>query len=183
MAILNFDPSSIDDDKGPAPVPAGRYLLEIIDTKSIENKKGTGEYLFIILRVVEGTYEGKKIFDRINYINSSEQAQQIARKQLKRLCWLCGVQGELTDSEQLHFKRFYANVIIRPDEGWGAQNEVRYPAVPAEGQAELPMQEPPWPTANGNGQAAAKPAPSAKPAPARPAPASTARPWEKRPKF
>jgi hypothetical protein len=196
MATLNFDPNSVEDDRGPAPIPAGRYLLEIVDTQSIDNKKGTGKYLFLIMRVVEGQYEGRKVFDRINYINTSEQAQQIARKQLKRLCGLCGVTGDLVDSEQLHFRRFYANVVVKPDEGYGQQNEVKYPAATIQqeareqGQEEIPFDATPESASvKQNGGNPAKPAaaaafsPLVRPNVARPAPTGTAKPWDKKPKF
>jgi hypothetical protein len=181
MATLNFDPNSVEDDRGPAPIPAGRYLLEIVDSQSVDNKKGTGKYLFLIMRVVEGQYEGRKVFDRINYINVSEQAQQIAQKQLKRLCGLCGVTGQLIDSEQLHFKRFYATVAVKPDEGYGPQNEVKYPAgvAPAEQQEEIPFDAAPAKPVNGG----PPPAPPARPHVARPAPTGTAKPWDKKPRF
>jgi hypothetical protein len=179
MVSMNFDPTSVEDDGGPAPIPAGRYLLEIVDTKSIANKKGTGEYLFIVYRVVEGAYEGRKVFDRLNYINQSEQAQNIARKQLKRLCALCGIDGELIDSEQLHFKRFHANVVVKPDEGFGPQNEVRYPAAANPDQTEIPF-ETDHDRAATNGKPK-PPAPRPSPAP-RPQPGAK-RPWEQKPKF
>jgi hypothetical protein len=170
MASLLFNTEKVDESKAFTPVPAGRYLVEVISSEIKQTKTGKGEYIFLILRIVEGPHEGKKIFDRINFINQNKDAENIAQRALKKLCLACGVRGELKDTEQLHFKRFHAHILVRQDPGYPAQNSIRYPDSPAD----APLFE------NGSGAVATK----EKPAPiARPKPSGAAKPWQKEPRF
>jgi hypothetical protein len=157
MASLSFNTEKVDDRNAFTPVPAGRYLVEVISSEIKKTKNGNGEFIFLILRIVDGPHEGQKIFDRINFINQNKDAENIAQRALKKLCLACGVRGELTDTEQLHFKRFHAHILVRQDIGFPAQNSVRYPDPPPV----APLFE------NGGGAAATKekPAPIARPKP------------------
>ena len=136
--------------------------MEIVESDTRVSKTGSGEYVHLKMRVVDGPYEGRYLFDRLNYVNVNAQAQQIAQKSLKRLCRLCGVAGQLTNTEQLHFKRFHVSARIRKDAGYGEQNAVSYPDASDPKQAEPPA-----------------PAPVARPAPARPATTGAPKPWQK----
>jgi hypothetical protein len=169
MSEIRFNPDAVEDDGVDfAPLPAGRYLVEIVESGTRATKNGNGEYVHLKMRVVEGPYENRLLFDNLNYINQNEQAQQIAQKSLRRLCRLCSVEGELKDTEQLHFHRFHASVSVKKDTGWGPQNAVRYQDLAAEGQEEMALEEAPAPA----------PKPAARPAP-RPAPGGASKPWQK----
>jgi hypothetical protein len=159
MASIMFDTKTVEDSKGFTPVPPGKYLVEIIGSEIKETKARTGEFILLTLRIVTGPHEGKRLFDRINFINQNKDAENIARRTLKRLCAACGILGELTDTEQLHYKRFHAQITIREDSGYGAQNVVRYPEVAASNSEQPQL------------------------LPARPAPTGAAKPWQKAPKF
>jgi hypothetical protein len=170
MAEIRFNPDAVEDDGVDfAPLPQGRYLVEITESDTRTTKNGSGEYVHLKMRVVEGPYENRFLFDNLNYINQNQTAQQIGQKILRRLCRLCSVEGELENTEQLHFHRFHVSVSIKADTGYGPQNAVRYPDAPDADQMEMlaPAPEP-----------APKPAAAARPA-LRPAASGAAKPWQK----
>lgn len=173
MARISFDQDKVEGTGSFTPIPPGKYLVEITDSDVRPTKSGTGEYVYLVLRVVDGPHEGRLIFDRLNYINQNQQAEEIAQKALKRLCRLCGIRGELTDTQDLHFKRFEASVGVRADQGYGEQNQVRYPDLPAEmAKRDEPVHVP----VNGEEAVPQKVAP-------RPAPAGGQRPWQQKSRF
>lgn len=183
MARISFDQDKVEGTGSFTPIPPGKYLVEITDSDVRPTKSGTGEYVYLVLRVVEGLYEGRLIFDRLNYINQNQQAEEIAQKALKRLCRLCGIRGELTDTQDLHFKRFEVSIGIRADQGYGEQNQVRYPDLPVERGPQPPAKrdEPVHVPVNGE-EAALAGAQTQKVAP-RPAPAGGQRPWQQKSRF
>jgi hypothetical protein len=182
MARLSFDPDATDGTGGFTPIPPGRYLLEIQESDVRPTKAGTGEYLYLVLRVVTGPFEGRLIWDRLNFSNPNEQAQEIAQKALKRLVRLCGLPISVLhnlDTDALHFKRFEANVSIRQSPGFEPQNAVRYPDI-QDGTGEL------FTPQKGNGQQVAAPPPQPQPQPPqppRPVPSGGPAPWKKAPRF
>lgn len=171
MAEIRFNPAAVEDDGSDfTPLPAGRYLVEIIESDTRPTKNGSGEYVHLKMRVVDGPYENRLLFDNLNYINQNSTTQQIAQKSLRRLCRLCSIEGELENTEQLHFHRFHVSVSIRADTGYGPQNAVRYPDADPE-QMEM-LAKAPEPTP--------KPAAVARPV-LRPAASGAAKPWQKAP--
>jgi Protein of unknown function (DUF669) len=182
MARLSFDPDATDGTGGFTPIPPGRYLLEIQESDVRPTKAGTGEYLYLVLRVVTGPHEGRLIWDRLNFSNPNEQAQEIAQKALKRLVRLCGLPVSVLhnlDTQVLHFKRFEAAVTIKQSPGYEPQNAVRYPdapGAPPDGGEEAPKSNGQQIVTQAQQRAAAPPLP-------RPAPSGGPAPWKKAPRF
>jgi hypothetical protein len=179
MARLSFDPDATDGTGGFTPIPPGKYLLEIQESDVRPTKAGTGEYLYLVLRVVTGPYEGKLIWDRLNFSNPNPVTQEIAQKALKRLVRLCGLPISVLhnlDTQVLHFKRFEAAVSIRQSPGFDPQNAVRYP------DAQDAVDEAPksnggaLPVAPAQQRAASQQLP-------RPVPSGGPAPWKKAPRF
>jgi hypothetical protein len=167
MAEFNqtFNPSEIpEDDRNFEPIPAGTYRLQVIESKIEPTSTGSGEMMTLTLEVIEGPYDKRRIWDRLNIVNQNPDAQRIAQRNLADLCLAIGV-TQLKDTEQLHHKPFSGRVTVQPDRTgqYGPQNRVRYsvgkPGQPPAGKA-------------GTTAAGAKPA-GAKPAGAKP----PARPW------
>ena len=167
MAALNqaFDASSVEPAAPFDVIPAGKYLAQIVNSEMRDTKNGAGQYLSMELDIVEGPFQGRKLFDRLNLVNPNQQAVDIAQRTLSALCRAAG-KMQVTDSEQLHHIPVIVTVKVRPagpDKGGverEAQNEVRG-----------------YESASG-----ARPAPAARPSssasrPAAPAPATA--PWRK----
>jgi hypothetical protein len=59
-----FDASSVDPTMPFEVLPPGRYLVQIVSSEMRPTKDGAGQYLWLELDVLEGEYQGRKLFDR-----------------------------------------------------------------------------------------------------------------------
>jgi hypothetical protein len=84
-----------------SPLPPGRYRAEVTETEVRENKKGTGDYLYLVFSVLDEEFRGKKIFCNLTLNHPNEKAQKIGRGQLSALCQACGKSGMVEDSASL----------------------------------------------------------------------------------
>lgn len=84
-----------------SPVPPGRYTAEIVETEVRENKKGTGNYLYLQISILDKEYRGKKVFTNLTLNHDNEKAQKIGRGQLSSLCQACGKVGMVEESASL----------------------------------------------------------------------------------
>lgn len=127
MASLGttFDPASVQsDDGGFEPLEAGTYDLQVIDSKMKPTASG-GERLELICEVITGPKSGRRVWLNLNIRNDNAQAQEIAHRDLKKLCDATGT-GPINDSDELHFKPFRADVVIAPPRGnFGPSNNMR----------------------------------------------------------
>lgn len=93
-------------------LPDDDYELEIIESDVKANSKGSGKNADFKIQVASGEHKGVTFFGGITSIeHTSAQAQAIGQGQLKALCASIGQDfAELTDTEQLHFRPFWASV-------------------------------------------------------------------------
>lgn len=120
------------------PVPAGWYTVIITESEMKPTKAGDGEYLQLTMQIVEGEFQGRLIWDRLNLINPNQTAVDIANRALAAICRAVGVLTP-TDSSELHDRPFQVKVSVRPArDGFDATNEVKgyralgaAPAAPA----------------------------------------------------
>lgn len=157
LPIGHFDANTVPPTSDFDPVPAGDYTVMIIDSNLKPTKDARGQYLELTLQILDGEFAGRLLWDRLNLVNASPKAVEIAQRQLSAICHAVGVMN-VTDSVQLHNIPMVARVTYVPAEGqYQAKNEVKgYKPV---------------------GGATAQPqasAPAARPAPANPAPAPQA---------
>lgn len=167
--LEDFDPSTVpEDDRSFDLIPAGDYLMQVIESDLIETKSGSGHILKLTCEILEGPNTNRRVWINLNIRNQNPQAQQIAQRDLADLCIAVGV-ASLRNSDDLHFKPFIGKVKIKPaKDGFDAQNTVsRFkamggapPTQPAQRQTAQPAQR----------QAAQ---------PAQKQAASGARPWSK----
>ena len=150
MAQFSFNASSAPQPSAPqrGPLPPGSYEVIIAQSDIKATKAGTGEYIELEMQIVDGEYQGRRIWERLNVNNPNKTAEDIAKAALGALCMAVGV-DDLTDTEQLHDIPFIIGVEI--DRKDPTRNRVM-----------------------SYGQAAA---PAPKPAPAKPAAPAGARPW------
>jgi|SRR5271157_478540 len=147
------------------PLPAGEYVVWIEHgTDMKDNKQGTGQYLKLVYSVVEGPYQGRKIFENLNLhfddVEENEKhamAVKIANDKLRQICFAVGNHTP-RDTEELCEIAFVARVGIKKgnDEFPDPQNKVTKCRALSEGPAKGPM---------------TKPAPAGAPAPGSVAPA------------
>lgn len=111
-------------------LPADDYLVQIINSAMKATKDNAGQYLELEMDILDGPYQGRKIFDRLNLINANAQTVEIANRTLSAICHATGVMS-VSDSEQLHFKPIVAKVTVKPartaanGKSYDAGNEVK----------------------------------------------------------
>jgi len=94
-------------------LPEGIYALEIIQSeiKETSTDKGKGKMLALRYSVIEPEqYKGRLIFGNIMLEHDVARTQEIGQEQLEHLIAACDVEGDVDDSEILHFHGFVAKV-------------------------------------------------------------------------
>lgn len=157
-------------------LPDDDYELEIIESDVKANSKGTGQNLDFKVQVASGPHKGVSFFGGITSIqHESAQAQAIAQGTLKALCEAAGVDfANLSDSEQLHFRPFWASVGQETYFSRKHNKDVTKNTILKFRWDGMPEEEAPTPTPPAAKATAAPPAATSTPASAKPK-----RPWEK----
>lgn len=124
LSGYNFDASTIEPSSSFDPIPAGWYQAIISNSEMKPTRDGYGEYLSLTLQVIEGQYENRLVFARLNLKNANDKAVDIAKKDLAAICRAVGVMSPQS-SEELHDKPLMIKVKIRPAQGeYEASNDV-----------------------------------------------------------
>ena len=159
LAGYNFNAEEVEPSSSFDPIPAGWYTAIISNSELKATRDGYGEYLSLTLQVIEGQYENRLVFARLNLKNANDKAVDIARKDLAAICRAVGVMSPQA-SEELHDIPLMIKVKVRAASGdYEASNDIGgYKTV--EGQDLTP-------------------APKAASKPQTPPPAATKKPWQK----
>ena len=150
-------------------VPAGEYLVQIVKSGMEDAKSGNGRKLELELEILDGPHARRHLWNSLNIVNASQQAQEIAQRTLSAICHAIGVLN-VSDSEQLHFKPMLAVVKVKPaEDNYPAKNQIGGYKPAADGTARVGSAPAPRPMA-----------PTAAPAPAAPSGTKSAPPWGRR---
>ena len=77
MANLNgFNANEVEPSTDFDPVPAGKYLAAIVESKHKPTKAGTGKYLELKFQILEGEYRNRNLWARLNLENPNPEAVQ-----------------------------------------------------------------------------------------------------------
>lgn len=163
---LNFDAETVDPTSPFDELPPGDYLVYIIEATREPTKAGTGSYLKLVLRVLDGPFEGRLIWDRLNLWNPSEQAKGIAQRTLSAICHATGLLKLARISDLLGTRAMV--VTLKLDKA-GERTEVKRYAAVDDSTTRRPTTQP--------ARASAVTAPDITPAAA---PATPAAPWLKK---
>lgn len=107
MGILDgFNANDVAPSVGFAPIPEGTYNCMTQTAVEKPTKDGSGIYLEIELKIVDGPSQGRKFFHRFNLKNRNAQAVQIARGELSAFCRAIGVLAPKVVHE-------FANKVLR----------------------------------------------------------------------
>lgn len=124
MASLEgFNANEVEPNAGFEPIPAGSYDVIITSSEMKVTKNGQGKYLQIELQILSGPYQNRKLFDRLNLVNSNDTAVKIAKGTLSAICRAVGVMTP-KDSAELHNRPLTCGVKVRKDNNGNPQNEV-----------------------------------------------------------
>lgn len=123
--LRGFDAGQIDPASDFDPIPAGKYVAAIIASEMKPTKAGTGHYLELTFQVLEGDYQNRLLWTRLNLDNPNPTAVQIARAELSAICRAVGVMAP-NDSVELHDLPLVINVRCRRRDDTGdITNEIR----------------------------------------------------------
>jgi len=113
MPVIDFDVSSYEAPKRTSfePLPPGDYNAMITDSQMKITKSGTGEYLELTIQIIDGAHSGRRLWERLNVVNSNKTAEEIARSQLNGIKLACNIE-RLESSEQLHDIPFVLSLDI-----------------------------------------------------------------------
>jgi len=130
-----FDPNSVEPAADFDVLPAGKYPVIIEAAELKTTKAGTGQYVALTMAVLDGPGKGRKLWANHNIFNSSERAQEIARKEFAALGRSIGV-ASISNTDQLLQQITVAHVKVKDD-----RNEVRtYSSIAKYQQEQLAAQ-------------------------------------------
>lgn len=137
-----FDATGIAPAQAFELLPPGTYKAQIVDSEIRVTRNGTGKFLWIMLDILEGPYQGRKLFDQLNLVNPNPITVEMAQRTLSSICHAVG-QLQVTDSQQLHLRPMMIAVSIEPAKnGYSERNRVRY-VVPKSERPSREQQAPP----------------------------------------
>jgi len=99
MAYLGFDASNVEPADFTA-LPTGDYAVVITDSEFKNSKKGS-QYLALTFQVIEGQGKGRNLWHNLNLNHPSQNAQDIAQRELSAICRAVGKMA-IQDSAELH---------------------------------------------------------------------------------
>lgn len=140
-----FDATGVAPSQAFEVLPAGHYKAQIVESEMRVTRNGTGRFLWIMLDILEGPYQGRKLFDQLNLVNPNPTTVEVAQRTLSTICHAVG-QLQVSDSEQLHLKPMTISVSVDPPKnGYGERNRIRYlvPAKDASAPVKSVAQAPP----------------------------------------
>ena len=121
-----FDATGIEPTTGYDVLPAGKYRAQIVESEMRVTRNGMGQFLWLMLDIIEGQYQGRKLFDQLNLVNSNPQTVEIAQRTLSAICHATG-KLQVNDSVDLHLVPMTIQVGVKPPkDGYSEKNTIRY---------------------------------------------------------
>jgi hypothetical protein len=77
-----FDATGIEPTTAYEILPAGKYRAQIVESEMRVTKNGMGQYLWLMLDILEGPQQGRKVFDQLNLVNANPTTVEIAQRTL-----------------------------------------------------------------------------------------------------
>jgi len=120
--LSGFDANTVEPNQFDV-IPAGEYEACIVKSQMKQTKDGQGQYLELELQILNGQFQNRKLFDRLNLKNQSAKAVQIAQGTLSAICRAVSVLTP-NDSLELHNKPLRVKVKVTKDDQYGDKNEI-----------------------------------------------------------
>jgi len=121
-----FDASGIEPTTAYELLPAGKYSAQIVESEMRVTRNGMGQFLWLMLDILDGPHKGRKIFDQLNLVNPNPTTVEIAQRTLSAICHATG-KMQVSDSEELHLIPMTIQVTVKPPKnGYGESNAIRY---------------------------------------------------------
>lgn len=112
-------------------IPPGEYTAIVKDSVLKDTKTG-GKMLSQTFEIIEGNYAKRLVWNNLNMVNASEQAQSIAHRQFRDFCVAAGMGDfkvntpeELAGrAQELHYKPVIVELGIEKSTGYPDKNKV-----------------------------------------------------------
>lgn len=129
----NYNVNDLPEQEDFEAIPAGEYMVKIVESELKDTKSGNGKYIKLRLDILGPSYQGRVLFSNINIRNANPKAEEIGRKELGSLLRAIGL-ASLTDTVQLIGGDLIVKVNKTEDDyNGGFKNEVkRYKAISSE---------------------------------------------------
>jgi hypothetical protein len=116
--LAGFNANEVEPNVGFEPLPPGDYEACIVASEFKTTKNGDGQYLDLELSILNGQYQNRRLFEKLNLKNANETAVQIAQGTLSAICRAVNVL-QPNDSSELHNRplRISVGVEKRKDTG------------------------------------------------------------------
>lgn len=122
---IQFDASTVAPSVPFELLPNGWYNAVIVESEAKPTKKAGGEMLQLTMEVLDGPYQGSKIFDRLNLVNENPKAVELAYRTLSSICHASG-RIQIQDVAELHGAPLMVKLrVSAPTEQYDAGNEVK----------------------------------------------------------
>ena len=106
--------------------------MQIVESEMRVTSNGMGQFLWLMMDILEGPHKGRKVFDQLNLVNQNPTTVEIAQRALSAICHATG-KLQVADSADLHLIPITIQVTLKPPKnGYGERNAIRY-LVPAPG--------------------------------------------------
>lgn len=107
-------------------IPDGWYVAQVVGNEEKATQSGTGRTLTLEWEIMEGEFERRKIWQRINYINDSKKAATIGQGQIKKICIAINFTEILENGDQLMYQPALIKVgKDKPQDGYEPRNEIK----------------------------------------------------------
>jgi hypothetical protein len=140
-------------------LPAGDYLMQVVQSEVRPTKDGSNKYVWLELDILDGEYAGRKFWERLNLWSTNDTAKKIANQTLVSMTRACGF-VTIEDTEELHFRPFQVKMRVKKNGKTGElENSAIYIAAEdggapqARGPAPAPAAGRPAPTASAGAKA------------------------------
>jgi hypothetical protein len=143
MAEINYTVDTNDTQEGFDVIPAGEYPAVITASEYNMNKQGTGKVLALTYEIIDGHFNGSKLFNYLNLEHQKENVVAMARRTLNAIGVAVGITSVVTNSEMLHNIPMKIEVGVKDDPNYGKGNVIKKHApinVQASPQAPAPAQ-------------------------------------------
>ncbi|MCC6530954.1 MAG: DUF669 domain-containing protein [Burkholderiales bacterium] len=125
MATLQgFDATAVGPMRSFEPLPIGKYRAMMTDSEMKTTKNGSGQYLNCEFTVIDGAYQGRRVWARLNLVNQHKTAEDIAQRELGAICQAVGVLHP-QDSAQLHNIPIELDVGMERNDKGEPQNRIK----------------------------------------------------------
>lgn len=119
-----FDATTVAPSSTYDALPAGDYPAMVTAAEVKPTKMGNGKFIELTIEVQGGEFQGRRLWDRINYDNPNPKAVEIAQRQLSALCHAVN-QLQLASPDQLTNKPMIVKVACKQDPERGLINEIK----------------------------------------------------------